>query len=147
MSISPKLAEPNKHLGSFICIPDDQVFVSTVTTNDMDKISFPNTSSSLAVRIELLVYGKYTKNTWSSRMQMNAPRCLFCSTSFGEISILAGGCDSWGVRCVLQYLWIEILCNWRHWKNRVIKGAIDTVWRLILSETGKWTEISSMSPV
>ncbi|KAG5629535.1 hypothetical protein H5410_001252 [Solanum commersonii] len=35
-------------------------------------------------------------NTWSSGMQMNAPRCLFGSASFGEIAILAGGYDSRG---------------------------------------------------
>ncbi|KAH0697984.1 hypothetical protein KY289_015466 [Solanum tuberosum] len=29
-------------------------------------------------------------------MRMNAPRCLFGSASLGEISILAGGCDSRG---------------------------------------------------
>ncbi|KAH0681690.1 hypothetical protein KY289_019442 [Solanum tuberosum] len=31
MAISSKLAEPNKHLGAFICIPDDQVFLAVVT--------------------------------------------------------------------------------------------------------------------
>ncbi|MCE3216233.1 hypothetical protein HAX54_005649 [Datura stramonium] len=62
---------------------------------------------SLAVGTELLVFGKeilshviyrysILTNTWSSGMQMNAPRCLFGSASLGEIAILAGGCDSQG---------------------------------------------------
>ncbi|KAK6924999.1 Kelch repeat type 1 [Dillenia turbinata] len=62
---------------------------------------------SLAVGTELLVFGKeitshviyrysILTNSWSSGMQMNAPRCLFGSASLGEIAILAGGCDSEG---------------------------------------------------
>ncbi|KAJ8568762.1 hypothetical protein K7X08_030984 [Anisodus acutangulus] len=62
---------------------------------------------SLAVGTELLVFGKeilspviyhysLLTNTWSSGMQMNAPRCLFGSASLGEIAILGGGCDSRG---------------------------------------------------
>ncbi|KAG5608163.1 hypothetical protein H5410_019444 [Solanum commersonii] len=71
----------------------------------MYKITFPYTSSSILTAKELLVFGKeilsmsfvvtVLTNTWSSGMQMNEPRCLFGSASFGEIDILAGGCDSW----------------------------------------------------
>ncbi|KAK8493717.1 hypothetical protein V6N13_099705 [Hibiscus sabdariffa] len=62
---------------------------------------------SLAVGTELLVFGKEVTsqviyrysiltNSWTSGTSMNAPRCLFGSASFGEIAILAGGCDSQG---------------------------------------------------
>ena len=62
---------------------------------------------SLAVGTELLVFGKEIEsqviykysiltNTWSSGVRTNIPRWLFGSTSFGEIAIVAGGCDSKG---------------------------------------------------
>ncbi|XP_010460247.1 PREDICTED: F-box/kelch-repeat protein At1g26930-like isoform X2 [Camelina sativa] len=35
-------------------------------------------------------------NSWSTGKSMNMPRCLFGSASYGEIAVLAGGCDSSG---------------------------------------------------
>ncbi|WOK96847.1 F-box/kelch-repeat protein SKIP11-like [Canna indica] len=65
---------------------------------------------SLAVGTELLVFGRdYTSrishivlrysiltNSWSQGIQMNCPRCLFGSASFGEKAIVAGGIDVQG---------------------------------------------------
>ncbi|KAM3304166.1 hypothetical protein P3S67_015198 [Capsicum chacoense] len=62
---------------------------------------------SLGVGTELLVCGKdvlahviyrysLLTNTWSTGMQMNAPRCLFGKASLGEIAIFSCGCDSQG---------------------------------------------------
>ncbi|KAJ8461220.1 hypothetical protein OPV22_034146 [Ensete ventricosum] len=63
---------------------------------------------SLAVGTELLVFGRnYTShiahivlrysiltNSWSQGIEMNSPRCLFGSASFGEVAIVAGGVDA-----------------------------------------------------
>ncbi|PIA27890.1 hypothetical protein AQUCO_07400017v1 [Aquilegia coerulea] len=84
---------------------------------------------SVAVGTELLVFGKeiishviwkysILTNSWSSGMEMNAPRCLFGSASLGEIAILAGGCDCHG---------------------RVMSSA-----ELYNSETGTWETLPSM---
>ncbi|KAI3970674.1 hypothetical protein MKX01_024321 [Papaver californicum] len=84
---------------------------------------------SLAVGTELLVFGKeitshiiwrysILTNSWSSGMEMNAPRCLFGSASLGEIAILAGGCDS---------------------RGKVLSSA-----ELYNSETGTWEILPSM---
>ncbi|CAN6804701.1 hypothetical protein F2Q69_00027689 [Brassica cretica] len=62
---------------------------------------------SLAVGTDLLVFGwevssyviyRYSllTNSWSTGKSMNMPRCLFASASYGEIAVLAGGCDSNG---------------------------------------------------
>ncbi|KAI4981945.1 hypothetical protein ZWY2020_022437, partial [Hordeum vulgare] len=62
---------------------------------------------SLAVGTELLVFGKeilshivlsysILTNSWSRGVEMNTPRCLFGSASFGEKAIIAGGMDSHG---------------------------------------------------
>ncbi|CAN8291630.1 unnamed protein product [Cochlearia groenlandica] len=62
---------------------------------------------SLAVGTDLLVFGwevssyviyRYSllNNSWSTGNSMNMPRCLFGSASYGEIAVLAGGCDSSG---------------------------------------------------
>ncbi|EOA40529.1 hypothetical protein CARUB_v10009257mg [Capsella rubella] len=62
---------------------------------------------SLAVGTDLLVFGwevssyviyRYSllTNSWSTGKSMNMPRCLFGSASYGEIAVLAGGCDSSG---------------------------------------------------
>ncbi|XP_074316379.1 F-box/kelch-repeat protein At1g74510-like [Silene latifolia] len=62
---------------------------------------------SLAVGTELLVFGKgidshliykysLLTNSWSHGPEMNTPRCLFGSSTLGEIAICAGGCDVWG---------------------------------------------------
>ncbi|XP_042374104.1 F-box/kelch-repeat protein SKIP11-like isoform X1 [Zingiber officinale] len=65
---------------------------------------------SLAVGTELLVFGKYftsyishivlryslLTNSWSQSIEMNCPRCLFGSASFGEKAIIAGGTDAQG---------------------------------------------------
>ncbi|XP_026386241.1 F-box/kelch-repeat protein At1g74510-like isoform X1 [Papaver somniferum] len=85
---------------------------------------------SLAVGTELLVFGKeitshiiwrysILTNSWSSGMEMNAPRCLFGSASLGEIAILAGGCDS---------------------RGKVLSSA-----ELYNSETGTWEILPSMN--
>ncbi|MCL7049830.1 hypothetical protein MKW94_011449 [Papaver nudicaule] len=85
---------------------------------------------SLAVGTELLVFGKeitshiiwrysILTNSWSSGMEMNAPRCLFGSASLGEIAILAGGCDS---------------------RGKVLNSA-----ELYNSETGTWEILPSMN--
>ncbi|XP_042496265.1 F-box/kelch-repeat protein SKIP11-like [Macadamia integrifolia] len=84
---------------------------------------------SLAVGTELLVFGKEVTsqviyrysiltNSWSSGLEMNAPRCLFGSASLGEIAILAGGSESQG---------------------RVLSSA-----ELYNSETGTWETLPSM---
>ncbi|RRT79902.1 hypothetical protein B296_00024679 [Ensete ventricosum] len=63
---------------------------------------------SLAVGTELLVFGRnYTSHiahivlrysiltsSWSQGIEMNSPRCLFGSASFGEVAIVAGGVDA-----------------------------------------------------
>ncbi|KAM3304165.1 F-box/kelch-repeat protein SKIP11 [Capsicum chacoense] len=85
---------------------------------------------SLGVGTELLVCGKdvlahviyrysLLTNTWSTGMQMNAPRCLFGKASLGEIAIFAGGCDSQG---------------------KILSSA-----ELYNSETGTWTTLRSMT--
>ncbi|KAK6133679.1 hypothetical protein DH2020_032589 [Rehmannia glutinosa] len=98
---------------------------------------------SLAVGTELLVFGRdlmshviyrysLLTNTWTTGMSMNEPRCLFGSASLGEISILAGGCDSHVLR------------------DRGIGGAdaeLLTCGEEYNLETGTWTEIPNMSPV
>lgn len=63
---------------------------------------------SLAVGTELLVFGKelfefaiwrysLLTHSWSRGAGMASPRCLFGSSSNGEIAIVAGGCDRYGV--------------------------------------------------
>ncbi|XP_019170850.1 PREDICTED: F-box/kelch-repeat protein SKIP11-like [Ipomoea nil] len=85
---------------------------------------------SLAVGTELLVFGKelmaqviyrysLLTNSWSSGMQMKEPRCLFGSSSKGEIAIFAGGCDSHG---------------------KILSSA-----ELYNSETGTWTLLPNMN--
>ncbi|KAH0436462.1 hypothetical protein IEQ34_026398 [Dendrobium chrysotoxum] len=62
---------------------------------------------SLAVGTELLVFGRgvtshvvlrysILNNSWSPGKEMNSPRCLFGSASFGEKAIVAGGTDARG---------------------------------------------------
>ncbi|XP_078172541.1 F-box/kelch-repeat protein SKIP11-like [Carex rostrata] len=62
---------------------------------------------SLAVGTELLVFGKeifnivvlrysILTNSWSTGVEMNSPRCLFGSASFGEKAFVAGGTDMQG---------------------------------------------------
>ncbi|KAF3644149.1 F-box/kelch-repeat protein SKIP11 [Capsicum annuum] len=136
---------------------------------------------SLAVGTELLVFGKeilshaiyrysILTNTWSSGMQMNAPRCLFGSASLGEIAILAGGCDSQGNILKSAELYSSETGTWKTLpsmnkqrkmcsavfmdkKFYVIGGIGGTESKLLTCGeeydlvTGKWTEISSMSPV
>ncbi|KAK8265786.1 hypothetical protein V6Z11_D12G200100 [Gossypium hirsutum] len=59
---------------------------------------------SLAVGTQLLVSGKeimypivykycILTHTWATEMRMHTPRCLFASSSLGEIGFIAGGCD------------------------------------------------------
>ncbi|XP_059308570.1 F-box/kelch-repeat protein SKIP11-like [Lycium ferocissimum] len=137
---------------------------------------------SLAVGTELLVFGKeilshviycysILTNTWSSGMQMNAPRCLFGSASLGEIAILAGGCDSQGRILSSAELYNSETGTWKTLPsmNKPRKmcsavfmdrkfyviggiGGTDSISRLTCGEeydmeTEKWTEIPSMSPV
>ncbi|GLJ08706.1 hypothetical protein SUGI_0094070 [Cryptomeria japonica] len=63
---------------------------------------------SLAVGTELLVFGKEISgfaiwrysiltHIWSRGSPMASPRCLFGSSSNGEVAIVAGGCDKNGV--------------------------------------------------
>ncbi|KAJ8563066.1 hypothetical protein K7X08_031518 [Anisodus acutangulus] len=136
---------------------------------------------SLAVGTELLVFGKeilshviyrysILTNTWSSGMQMNAPRCLFGSASLGEIAILAGGCDSQGNILSSAELYNSESGTWNTLpsmnkprkmcsavfmdrKFYVIGGIGGTESKLLTCgeeynlETGEWTEIPNMSPV
>jgi hypothetical protein len=85
---------------------------------------------SLAVGTELLVFGKeilshiilsysILTNSWSRGIEMNAPRCLFGSASFGEKAIIAGGMDAQG---------------------RVLRTA-----ELYNSETKRWITLPSMN--
>lgn len=136
---------------------------------------------SLAVGTELLVFGKEVlahviyrysllTNTWTSGMQMNAPRCLFGSASRGEIAILAGGCDSRGKILNSAELYNSEQGTWRtlasmnqprkmcsgvfmDGKFYVIGGVGGAESKLMTCAeeydltTGKWTEIPNMSPV
>ncbi|CAN4124421.1 unnamed protein product [Withania somnifera] len=136
---------------------------------------------SLAVGTELLVFGKEVlahviyrysllTNTWSSGMQMNAPRCLFGSASLGEIAILAGGCDSKGKILSSAELYNSETGTWRtlpdmnqprkmcsgvfmDGKFYVIGGIGGAESKLLRCgeeydlATGTWTEIPNMSPV
>ncbi|XP_075096890.1 F-box/kelch-repeat protein SKIP11-like [Nicotiana tabacum] len=136
---------------------------------------------SLAVGTELLVFGKEVlahviyrysllTNTWSSGMQMNAPRCLFGSASLGEIAILAGGCDSQGSILSSAELYNSEAGTWKTLpsmnkprkmcsgvfmdrKFYVIGGIGGAESKLLTCgeeydlETGTWTEIPNMSPV
>lgn len=85
---------------------------------------------SLAVGTELLVFGKeilshiilsysILTHSWSRGVEMNAPRCLFGSASFGEKAIIAGGMDADG---------------------RVLRSV-----ELYNSETKRWTTLPSMN--
>ncbi|XP_055810108.1 F-box/kelch-repeat protein SKIP11-like [Solanum dulcamara] len=136
---------------------------------------------SLAVGTELLVFGKEVlahviyrysllTNTWSSGMQMNAPRCLFGSASRGEIAILAGGCDSRGKILSSAELYNSEEGTWRtlpsmnqprkmcsgvfmDGKFYVVGGIGGAESKLLTCGeeydlvTGTWTEIPNMSPV
>ncbi|KAM3304163.1 F-box/kelch-repeat protein SKIP11 [Capsicum chacoense] len=136
---------------------------------------------SLAVGTELLVFGKEVlahviyrysllTNTWSTGMQMNAPRCLFGSASLGEIAILAGGCDSQGKILSSAELYNSETGTWRTLRsmNKPRKmcsgvfmdgkfyviggiGGADSKLLTCAEEydlaTGTWTEIPNMSPV
>ncbi|XP_015074125.1 F-box/kelch-repeat protein SKIP11-like [Solanum pennellii] len=111
-------------------------------------------------------------NSWSSGTEMNAPRCLFGSASSGEIAILAGGCDSQGNILSSAELYNSETGTWKTLpsmnkrrkmcsavfmdkKFYVIGGiggtessnALLTCGEEYDLKTGKWTEISSMSPV
>ncbi|KAF8103290.1 hypothetical protein N665_0188s0231 [Sinapis alba] len=101
--------------------------VPEMTVNECFKSS---DKESLAVGTELLVFGKeimshviykysILTNTWTSGMQMNAPRCLFGSASLGEIAVVAGGCDP---------------------RGQILNSA-----EIYNSETGEWTVIPSMN--
>ncbi|KAL2484617.1 F-box/kelch-repeat protein SKIP11 [Abeliophyllum distichum] len=136
---------------------------------------------SLAVGTELLVFGRdlmslvtfrysLLTNTWSSGVNMNAPRCLFGSASLGEIAILAGGCDSRGNILSSAELYNSELRIWKtlpsmkkprkmcsgvfmDGKFYVIGGIGGTESKLLTCgeeynlETETWTEIPNMSPV
>ncbi|KAJ4884527.1 F-box/kelch-repeat protein [Raphanus sativus] len=101
--------------------------VPKMTVNECFKSS---DKESLAVGTELLVFGKeimslviykysILTNTWTSGMQMNAPRCLFGSASLGEIAVVAGGCGP---------------------RGQILNSA-----EVYNSETGEWTVIPSMN--
>nr|XP_010937074.1 F-box/kelch-repeat protein SKIP11 [Elaeis guineensis] len=85
---------------------------------------------SLAVGTELLVFGReitshivlrysILTNSWSPGVEMNSPRCLFGSASFGEKAIVAGGTDA--------------------------RGTILNSAELYNSETQKWETLPSMN--
>ncbi|KAJ4720936.1 F-box/kelch-repeat protein [Melia azedarach] len=85
---------------------------------------------SLAVGTQLLVFGRELSgfaiwmysvitNSWSRCPQMNLPRCLFGSSSLGEIAIIAGGTDKNG---------------------RILKSA-----ELYNSELGTWETLPDMN--
>ncbi|KAK6931208.1 Kelch repeat type 1 [Dillenia turbinata] len=135
---------------------------------------------SLAVGTELLVFGKemmshviyrysILTNSWSSGMQMNAPRCLFGSASLGNIAILAGGCDSQGTILSSAELYDSEKGTWTPLpsmhkprkmcsgvfmdkKFYVIGGVGGTDLKVLTCgeefdlETKTWTEIPNMSP-
>lgn len=136
---------------------------------------------SLAVGTELLVFGKEVfsnviyrysllTNSWSTGMQMNAPRCLFGSASRGEIAILAGGCDSRGKILSSAEIYNSEEGTWgtlpsmnqprkmcsgvfMDGKFYVIGGIGGPESKLMTCAeeydlaTGRWTEIPNMSPV
>lgn len=101
--------------------------VPEMTVNECFKSS---DKESLAVGTELLVFGKeimshviykysILTNTWTSGIEMNAPRCLFGSASLGEIAVVAGGCGP---------------------RGQILNSA-----EIYNSETGEWTVIPSMN--
>ncbi|XP_060214555.1 F-box/kelch-repeat protein SKIP11-like [Lycium barbarum] len=136
---------------------------------------------SLAVGTKLLVFGKeilahviycysLLTNTWSSGMQMNAPRCLFASANLAEIAILAGGCDSQGKILCSAELYNSELGTWKtlpsmnkprkmcsgvfmDGKFYVIGGIGGAESKLLTCgeeydlEKEMWTEIPNMSPL
>jgi N-acetylneuraminic acid mutarotase len=133
---------------------------------------------SLAVGTELLVFGKeilahivlsysILTNSWSRGVEMNAPRCLFGSASFGEKAIIAGGMDSQGrvLRTVELYnsetrRWITLpsmnkarrMCSGVYMDNKfyVIGGMASNTEVLTCGEEydldkGTWRLIENMS--
>ncbi|KAL1060794.1 hypothetical protein V6Z11_1Z069400 [Gossypium hirsutum] len=85
---------------------------------------------SLAVGTQLLIFGKeimypivykyiILTHTWTTEMRMHTPRCLFASSSLGEIRFIAGGCD--------------------------LRGNILSSAELYNSETGRWETIPRMN--
>lgn len=83
--------------------PTRRSWMYLLTMNPNECFIFFN-KESLAVGTELLIFGKdvleqviyryiLLNNTCSSNMQMNEPRFLFSSTSYGETTILASGYD------------------------------------------------------
>ncbi|KAJ4888411.1 F-box/kelch-repeat protein SKIP11 [Raphanus sativus] len=102
-----------EHWVYFSCQPLEWVAFDPVARRWMQLPTMPSSvtfmgadKESLAVGTDLLVLGqagfssyviyRYSllTNSWSSGMEMNAPRCLFGSASLGEIAIFAGGIDS-----------------------------------------------------
>eukprot|EP01018_Ginkgo_biloba_P025221 Gb_05230 [translate_table: standard] len=78
---------------------------------------------SLAVGTELLVFGRelfgfaiwrysLLTHSWSRGLGMALPRCLFGSSSYGEIAIVAGGCDKHGVVLKSAELYNSELGTW-----------------------------------
>lgn len=78
---------------------------------------------SLAVRTELLVFGRevsgfaiwmfsMVRRDWSRCPPMNLPRCLFGSSSCGEIAIVAGGSDRNGHVLKSAELYNSEMCLW-----------------------------------
>lgn len=109
-------------------------------------------------------------NSWSSGMRMNSPRCLFGSASLGEKAILAGGCDLEGNILSTAEMYNSETQTWTvlpsmnkprkmcsgvfmDGKFYVIGGIGGAELKVLTCgeefdlETGRWTEISNMSPV
>uniref|UniRef100_A0A3Q7GA61 F-box domain-containing protein n=2 Tax=Solanum lycopersicum TaxID=4081 RepID=A0A3Q7GA61_SOLLC len=160
--------------------PNRRRWMKLPTMNPNECFVFSD-KESLAVGTELLVFGKEVlshviyrysllTNTWTTGMQMNAPRCLFGSASLGAIAILAGGCDSRGIILSSAEIYNSEDGSWRVLPsmNRPRKmcsgvfmdgkfyviggiGGADGTLMTCAEEydltTGKWTEIPNMSPV
>ncbi|KAF3637779.1 hypothetical protein T459_27336 [Capsicum annuum] len=101
--------------------------------------------------MELLVFSKdvfaqviyqysLLKNTWSTGMQMNVPRCLFGKESPEEIAIFAGGCVSQGKILSSAELYNSETGTWRTLRSMNKPQEYDLA-------TGTWTEIPNKSPV
>ncbi|XP_042501381.1 F-box/kelch-repeat protein At5g60570-like [Macadamia integrifolia] len=134
---------------------------------------------SLAVGTELLVFGRelsgfaiwmysLLNHRWSRCPLMNLPRCLFGSSSSGEIAIVAGGSDKNGHILKTAELYNSELCAWESLSDMnlprklcsgffmdgkfyVIGGISDEGKRLTCGEeynmeTRTWRRINDMIP-
>jgi hypothetical protein len=119
-----------EHLVYLVCDPRGWVAFDTKISRWMTLPKIPcdecfnhADKESLAVGCELLVFGrelmefaiwKYSLicRGWVKCQEMNQPRCLFGSSSFGSIAIVAGGSDKYGNVLKSAELYDSSSCTW-----------------------------------